>query len=61
MVLVKSSERADTAYEGLKSRGFEKDMVGWRTRRIALRETVFMIVMLAASAALLTAQLELVG
>jgi cobalt/nickel transport system permease protein len=61
MVLVRSSERADRAYEGLKSRGFEKEMVGWRTKRIAARETLFMASMLAASVVLLAVQMELVG
>lgn len=61
MVLVRSSERADRAYEGLKSRGFQKEMLGWRTKRIATRETVFMASMLSVSVVLLAAQLELVG
>jgi cobalt/nickel transport system permease protein len=61
MVLVRSSERADRAYEGMKSRGFEKEMVGWRTKRIAARETLFMASMLAASVVLLAVQMELVG
>jgi len=61
MVLVRSSERADRTYEGLKSRGFEKEMAGWRTKRIAARETFFMTSMLAASVVLLALQMELVG
>lgn len=61
MVLVRSAERADRAYEGLKSRGFEKDMVGWRTKRIAARESFFMAGMLAISVVLLAVQMELVG
>ncbi len=61
MVLVRSSERADTAYEALKSRGFEKEMIGWRTKRITAHETVFMASMLAVSAVLLGAQMGLVG
>jgi len=60
MVLVRSSERADNAYEGLKSRGFEKEMIGWRTRRIAARETAFMAGMLAVSILLLAVQMELI-
>lgn len=61
MVLVRSSDRADRAYEGLKSRGFEKDMVGWRTKRMAAGEAVFMATMLATSAVLLMLQMEMVG
>ena len=61
MVLVRSSERADRAYEGMKSRGFEKEMVGWKTKRMAAQETLFMASMLGASVVLLAVQMELVG
>ena len=61
MVLVRSSDRAERAYEGLKSRGFEKDMVGWRTKRIGARETIFMTCMLAAAVVLLAFQTEVIA
>jgi cobalt/nickel transport system permease protein len=61
MVLVRSSERADRAYEGLKARGYEKDMVGWRANRMAAREVLFMVSLLATSAVLLAFQMGVVG
>ena len=60
MVLARSSERADSAYEGLKSKGFEKEMIGWRTKRIAGREAVFMAGMVVVAVFLLAAQVELI-
>jgi len=61
MVLVRASGRADRTYEGLKSKGFEKDFKAWRSARIRAVDGAFMAVLLAASVSLIMFQLEVVA
>jgi cobalt/nickel transport system permease protein len=56
MVLVRSLRRADEVYEGLKCKGFSKDMTPWHSSRFAGTEATFVITLLFASAALLLVQ-----
>lgn len=60
MVFVRSSERADRAYEGLKSKGFDKNMIGWRTTSMEVRDYGFIVGMVAVSTVLLAMQTELI-
>jgi len=56
MILVRSLRRADAIYEGLKGKGFSKDMRPWRDTRFAVAETLFVTVLLASSCLLVLAQ-----
>lgn len=56
MVFVRSSARADRAYEALKARGFDGDLSPWRESRIAVPDLAFMTTLLGASACLLAVQ-----
>ena len=60
MVLVRSLRRADNIYEGLKGKGFTRDMRTWKNPRFAFAETVFVVAMLLAATSLLTIQVGLV-
>lgn len=57
MMLVKAADRADRAYEGMKSKGFSKDFRSLKLSRIAAREISFMVAFLCSSATLLAFQL----
>lgn len=61
MVLVRASGKADRTYEGLKSRGFEKDLRAWRKARMGAPDGAFLATLLAASVALVLFQLEVVA
>jgi cobalt/nickel transport system permease protein len=61
MVLVRSLRRADNIYEGLKGKGFSKDMRPWRNPRFATAEAAFTTGMVAMAAALLMAQIGVVA
>jgi len=61
MVLVRSSERADRVYEGLKAKGFEKDLTGWRTSVLGVSDIAFVMAFVAASAVLLVLQTEVIA
>jgi cobalt/nickel transport system permease protein len=56
MVLVRSMRRADDIYEGLKGKGFTKDMKPWRSTRFAAAEASFVAVLLFTSCTLLLVQ-----
>lgn len=56
MVLVRSTGRADRVYEGLKCRGFTGDMTMWRKSTLSARDGVFLVSLVAVSAALAAAQ-----
>ena len=56
MVLVRSLRRADNIYEGLKGKGFSKDMRPWRSSSFAIAEVLFVTVLLFAAGALLLVQ-----
>jgi cobalt/nickel transport system permease protein len=61
MVLVRASGRADRTFEGLKSRGFEKDFTGWRSVGVRAVDCAFLAVLIAASVSLVLFQLEVVA
>jgi len=61
MVFVRSAGRADRAYEGLKSRGFDGDLVGWRQTRIKSGDLAFLSVLAAVSISLLALQAGLIA
>jgi cobalt/nickel transport system permease protein len=56
MVLVRSLKRADRIYEGLKGKGFSKDMRPWRISRFAMAEVAFLACLLFEAGVLLSAQ-----
>jgi cobalt/nickel transport system permease protein len=61
MVLVRSFDRADDIYEGLKCKGFRQDMTPWRKSQIALRDVLLASGLLAVAGLLLTAQLGVIA
>lgn len=61
MVLVRSFRRADDIYEGLKCKGFDKEMTPWRRSRMAATDMLLMTCLVAIAGALLTAQLGVVA
>jgi cobalt/nickel transport system permease protein len=61
MVLVRSSVRADRIYEGLKARGFDREMHAWRKTRIDSRAATLMACFLVVSAALVLLQLKVIA
>jgi cobalt/nickel transport system permease protein len=61
MVLVRSFQRADDIYEGLKCKGFDKEMMPWRKSRIAVNDVLLATALVAIAAGLLTAQLGVVA
>ncbi len=56
-VLLRAWDRADRVYEGLKVRGFERDMTAWKSSRFGAREVLFCAVLVGVSAAILAAHL----
>ena len=61
MVLVRSSVRADRIYEGLKARGFDREMQTWRMTGIDSRAAALTACFLAVSAALVLLQLGVIA
>lgn len=60
MVFVRSSDRADRGYEGLRARGFRSDMAPSRATRLVARDFAFIAWFACVSAVLLVLQLEVV-
>ena len=61
MVLVRSFDRADDIYEGLKCKGFRQEMTPWRRSRVALMDVVLVSGLVAVAVVLLTAQLGVIS
>lgn len=60
-VLLRAWMRADRVFEGLKARGFDKDMTAWRNSKFGAPEAVFTLALLIVSVAILAVQLEVVS
>lgn len=56
MVFVRSSARADRAYEALRARGFDGELSPWRGSRIGARDSAFMASLICVSVVLLAVQ-----
>lgn len=61
IVLVRSFDRADDIYEGLKCKGFRQDMTLWRNSHFALNDGVLALGLASIAGMLLTIQLGVVG
>jgi len=61
MVLVRASDRADRVFEGLRSRGFERDMGGWRDSRFGASGFSFAVCFATVSVLLASLQLGVIG
>jgi cobalt/nickel transport system permease protein len=61
MILVRSFDRADDIYEGLKCKGFRKDMTPWRQSHIALGDILLASGLEAVAVVLLTIQLRVIA
>jgi cobalt/nickel transport system permease protein len=57
-VLVRSTDRAELVYEGLKCRGFSGDITVWRTSVLGRNDLAFLAVLIMSSSALALAQTE---
>jgi len=60
MVFVRTSGKADRAYEALRARGFDRDMTAWRGTRLSLPDIVFVFCFFFASVALVVFQFGVV-
>ena len=60
MVLVRSFDRADDIYEGLKCKGFGQEMTPWRRSQVALKDVLLASGLAAVAGALLTVQLGVI-
>lgn len=60
-VLVRSADRADRVYEGLKCRGFSGDITIWKTSAIGRNDITFLTVLLLSSGILALSQAEVIS
>lgn len=60
-VLFRAGARADKVFEGLRIRGFRKDMAPWRRTQLGLSGAAFLASLVCASALLLMAQTGVVA
>jgi len=60
MIFVRSSDRGERSYEGLRARGFRKEFPIWSSSRIGVPDISFMAVFLVLSVALVSLQLGVV-
>jgi len=60
MVLVRSFDRADDIYEGLKCKGFRQEMTPWRRSHVALKDVLLASGLAAVAGVLLTVQLGVI-
>jgi cobalt/nickel transport system permease protein len=61
MVLVRSFDRADDVYEGLKCKGFSSEMTPWRRSRATVKDMLLVLGLVAVAGALLTAQVGVIA
>jgi cobalt/nickel transport system permease protein len=61
MVLVRSFDRADDIYEGLKCKGFRQEMTPWRRSQVALEDVLLASGLAAIAGALLVLQLRVIA
>jgi cobalt/nickel transport system permease protein len=61
MVLVRSLDRADDIYEGLKCKGFSQEMTPWKRSHVALKDVLLALCLVSAAGVLLTLQLGVVA